>query len=505
LSALDLNRWQRLAPMALLFLIIGGGAKFVRENLFFFAGAGAGFAFLDRLGMREFLLGGLVLLLGAIVMAMIYHRRFRFRIEGDAIRVRRGLFEQKDLRVRFARVQNVSLSQPVYFRPFELVRFSIETPGADSTEVELPGISQALALALRDHIARYAGDVSTADESASDEPAGGAADAERTGDVLHQPSSGRIFAHGLVSNQVWLIAGIAAWLSGTFWERIEGWLDSVGVSQAAQMILSLGWAGAAALVVGLTLALFALSGALALVRFHDFCLRDHGDRVLALAGLLDRREQTIRREKLTGLTLYQTALGRLIGQWYLIGKQATSKEIDIDPRGENFLVPGMRPSDLTLVGRLMPGLAVPERLSPISRRFRTLFWTRLSAVFLTGCGLAWWWLPDLRLAVAGVLILLLLILWLIHRSWRRWGWQVVDGVCWVRQGLIGQRLDGFELSAVQQATLVRTPYFRRYGLASVRLVLPHGQIQVPFLTLEDASALINRAVYAAETARRHRV
>lgn len=493
--------------MALLFLIIGGGAKFARENLYILAGAGAGFAFLDRLGIREFLLGGMALLLGAIVTAMIYHRRFRFRIEGDAIRVRRGLFEKKDLRVRFARVQNVSLSQPVYFRPFGLVRFSIETPGAESTEVELPGISQALALALRDHIARYAGQMADQGESQADHAASpdAALEVAVAGQVLHRPSTGRIFAHGLVSNQVWLIAGVAAWLSGTLWERMEDWLESVGVSQVVQAILALGWAGAAALVVGLTMALFALSGLLSLIRFHGFVLHDHGDRLLAVSGLLDRREQTIRREKLTGLTLYQTALGRLIGQWYLIGKQATSKEIEVDTRGQRFLVPGMRRRDLGLAGDLMPGVNLPEDLRPISRRFRTLFWTRTSVLVLTACGLAWWWLPDLRLAIAGVLAVLLLILWLIHLSWRRWGWQVVDGVCWVRQGLIGQRLDGFELSAVQQATLVRTPYFRRHGLASVRLVLPHGQVQVPFLTLEDASALINRAVYAAETARRHRV
>lgn len=505
MSSLDLNRWQRLAPMSLLFLIIGGGAKFVRENLFVFAGAGAGFAFLDRLGLREFVLGGLAVLLGAVGAAMIYHRRFRFRIEGDAVRVRRGLFEKKDLRVRFARVQNVSLSQPVYFRPFGLVRFSIETPGAESTEVELPGISQDLALALRDHIARYAGGLTAEDETGSEASAASAADVEPVNDVLHQPSPGRIFAHGLVSNQVWLIAGIVAWLSGTLWERIEGWLESTGVNQAFQIILSMGWTGAVALIVGLTLALFSLSGLLSLLRFHGFVLRDHGDRLLAVSGLLDRREQTIRREKLTGLTLYQTALGRLIGQWYLIGKQATNQEIEIDTKGQRFLVPGLRERDLGVVCDLMPGLTLPEGLRPISRRFRTLFWTRLSAAVLAICGVAWWWLPGLRLAVAGALVVLLFVLWLIHRSWRRWGWQVVDGVCWVRQGLIGQRLDGFELSAVQQAALVRTPYFRRHDLASVRLVLPHGQIDVPFLTLEDATALINRAVHAAETARFHRV
>lgn len=501
MRSIDLNTWQRLAPMALLFLIINGGAKFIRENLYAFAGAGAGFAFLDRLGMREFVLGGLVALLVAVLIAAVYHRRFRFRIEGDAIRVRRGLIENKDLRIRFARVQNVGLSQPIYFRPFGLVRFTIETPGAESTEVALPGISRELALALRDHIARASGDV-LEEES---EVEGSIEEESSDPSLLHAPGVLRLFTHGLVSNQVWLIAGVIAWLFGTLRDRVEQWLDSIGVSIIVQRMLELGWAGAVGLIITLVALLFVLSGVLSLIRFYDFVLRDLGDRFLAVGGLLDKREQNIRREKLTGLTLYQTALGRLIGQWYLVGKQASSKEVEMDPSGRNFLIPGLRRDNFDIVARLMQGFSVPQEMRPISRRFRTLFWSRISAAVLVVAGLAFWQLPDQRLFVAGALALLLLVLWLIHRSWRCWGWQVVDGVCWVQQGLFGLRRDAFELSLVQQAAVVRTPYFRRHGLASVQLVLPHGQVTVPFIAHDDAVDLANRAMYAAETSLAHRV
>lgn len=495
----DLNTWQRLAPMALLFLIINGGAKFVRENLYAFAGAGAGFAFLDRLGMREFVLGGLIALLVTVLIATIYHRRFRFRIEGDAIRVRRGLIEDKDLRIRFARVQNVGLSQPIYFRPFGLVRFTLETPGAESTEVALPGISRELGLSLRDHIAHASGG---ALGEAPGEP-----DTEEAIDpaVLHAPGGLRVFAHGLVSNQVWLIAGIAGSLFGSMWNRVEQWVESMGVSQAVARVLEFGWVGTAALIVALVVLLFALSGVLSLLRFYGFVLRDLGDRLLAVGGLLDKREQNIRREKLTGLTLYQTALGRLIGQWYLVGKQASSTEFELDPSGRHFLVPGMRRQDLGLVGGLLPGFSVPDQMRPISRRFRTLFWSRSSAAALVLMGLGWWFLRNQGPLLAVLLAILLLVLWLIHRSWRCWGWQVVDGVCWVQQGLFGLKRDAFELTMVQQAVVVHTPYLRRHDLASVRLVLPHGQITVPFIARADAVGLANRAIHAAETSLAHRV
>ncbi|NBB94027.1 MAG: PH domain-containing protein [Gammaproteobacteria bacterium] len=506
MSRIDVNTWQRLAPMALLFLVINGGAKFVRDNLYAFAGAGAGFAFLDRLGLREFVLGGLVLLLGGVLFAIIYHRRFRFRIEGDAIRVRRGLIENKDLRIRFARVQNVGLSQPIYFRPFGLVRFTLETPGAESTEVSLPGVSRELALALRDHIARHGGaDVDPADSGEPTADSHEAAEPRADPALMHRPGSLRLFAHGLVSNQVWLIAGIAAWAAGTLWERIERWIESIGVSALFQRVLEAGWIGAASLVLGLVMLLFGLSGVLALIRFHGFVLRDLGDRVLAVGGLLDKREQNIRRQKLTGLTLYQTALGRLIGQWYLVGKQASSKEFEVDPTARHFLVPGLRRDDLDIVDRLMPGFSIPGTFRPISPRFRSLFWARISAAVVAPVVVLWWFAPQASPFLLIPPAILLAVLYLVHRSWRCWGWQVVDGVCWIQQGVFGLRRDAFELSMVQQAVVVRTPFFRRHGLATLRLVLPQGQVSIPFLPLEDANALANRAIYAAETSLGHRV
>src|SRR5699024_8528452 len=190
-------------------------------------------------------------------------------------------------------------------------------------------------------------------------------------------------------------------------------------------------------------------------------------------GLLDKREQNIRREKLTGLTLYQTALGRLTGQWYLVGKQAGSKEFEPNPSGSQFLVPGMRRGDLDLISQLMPGFSVPRDFNSVSRRLRSLLWTRIAALALAAVGLAWWFLPQGRPLLAIALVVVLVVLFLVHRSWRCWGWQVVDGVCWIRQGLFGLRQDAFELSMVQQVALVKSPYLRRHGLVTLRLVLPH--------------------------------
>ena len=45
---------------------------------------------------------------------------------------------------------------------------------------------------------------------------------------------------------------------------------------------------------------------------------DRGDRLVSVGGLLDEREQTVKREKITGLTLKQSALGRALGCWSMV-------------------------------------------------------------------------------------------------------------------------------------------------------------------------------------------
>ena len=487
--------WQRLSALALVFIIINGLQKQVRENLFLFAGAGAGAAFTDWLGLREFGLLLLLFLLLSVLGGMVYHRRFRFRLEDDAVRVRRGLIEQKELRIRFARVQNIQIGEPFYFRPFGLVRFSLQTPGAAEKEVELPGIPRALAMTMRDRISQLRADPET---PASDVATDGNADA-----IVYQAATARLFRHGLSSNQVWVLAGLFFYIGGNLLDRLSDRFEQY-VENAADSI-EWAWWWAPGLLGLLLLVLFSLSGLLAIARFHDYRLRHLGDRLVAVAGLLDRREQTIRRRKITGLLLRQSAVGRLLGCWTLTVHQ-THSGLQVDDGGKGaFLIPGLGAADLTLTATLLAGAGLPKRFNPVSARFRQFAWARLLLGLILALlllmllfGRDHWSL--LGLAAAGALALPLL-----HWRFRRWGWALDGARLWVRRGLLGQRIDAFDLDRVQQASLTTSPYLRRHDLATLNLVLPHGPISVPFLPEAVAAEMANRAIHSAETALVHQV
>jgi len=491
--------WQRLAPLALIFIILGNLQKFVRENIYLFLGAGAGVAFTEWLGPRELVLGVTGVLLAIVAGAVIYHRRFRFRLEDDAIRVRRGLFEKKELRIRFARVQNIQLGQPFYFRPFDLVRFSLETPGAAQKEVELPGISRQLAELMRDRIAGSQG--APVDETATD-----TRDPDAPANVeLFAASTSRLFVHGMGSNQVWLIFSALAWLFGVFFQRFSERLEQTESFIWLSEQLAVGWLLIGLMIPVLFLVLIMVSGLLSVIRFHGFRLVERGDRLVGVGGLLDKREQTIRRKKVTGLTLRQTGLGRPMGAWYLLVRQARSSDSEDAGTRTGFQVPGLRRSNHGLVTSIVPGWQVPKQFSPISRRFQMVFWLRWLAIVALAVGVFLINFGVDRVVITLSMVLFVIVFAGIHLRWRHWGWHLEGDQIWIRRGLVGQTLDAFDLNLVQQARISQSPYQRRHELATLQLVLPQGALTIPFLPLDAAADLANRALYAAETAVVHRV
>lgn len=491
----DAQDWQRLSGLALVFIIASSLQKTVRENLFLFAGAGAGAAFTDWLGLREFALLMLLILLLSVLGGMIFHRRFRFRLEDDAVRVRRGLLEQKELRVRFARVQNIQIGEPFYFRPFGLVRFSLQTPGAAEKEIELPGIPRELAMRMRDRISQL---------RAESDPDPADADLDHGVDVdVYRAGAARLFRHGMSSNQVWVLAGLFFYLFGTLLDRLSDRFEEA-LESAASSVEWAWWWGPGLLMLVLA-ALFFLSGVLAVLRFHDFRLRDPGDRLVAVAGLLDRREQTLRREKITGLLLRQSAVGRLLGCWSLTVHQTQSGAINPDAGRGAFLIPGLCADDLALTRAVLEGADLPQNFSGISARFRQFAWSRLLLTLIAGLGLLALLLGPYHLSLLLLSALAAIALPLLHWRFRRWGWAIEGPRLWVRRGLLGQRIDVFELQKVQQVSITTSPYLRRHDLVSLHLVLPHGAVSVPFLAQSVAVDLANRALFAAETAEAHQV
>ncbi len=511
------GNWRGLPRLAVAALYISGVQKAVRENLFIFFGAGAGAFLSDSFGLREAgLIGGGLLLLGLLV-TLIYHRRFRFLLLDDAIRVRKGLFEQTELKVRFERVQNVAFSQPLYLKPIGLTRVKLETPGAAQTEVELPGIPTSDAIELRQWIARVQARGIDRPRAAADQSTEAAAGAEiesarlASASPIFSAGSGDLFRYGMTSNQLWLVLGV---IGGPLAERIAGrvgeavdWLEGAGVIEVGALSGAPLLAGvlvfaavALFLVLGLT-----LSGLIAVVRFHGFRLFGDSERLHAEYGLLDRREKALKRTKLHAIERVQTAFGRLLDRWHLVCHQAALDALDPINQDKRFLVPGIRSALIApVLSELSEGRWTEPEFQGIDRRFRKVLWQRLIAL-----PLAVLLLLHLLSPLNGVRVPIMLILvaalgaWLIHLRWKRWGVAMGETGIQLRQGLIGTRILQFDDVRCQQVSVRSSAYQRRHGLATLVIRLPHGETRIPFLPETRAAELANRLLYRVETSRSH--
>ncbi len=506
--------WQRLPNSAVAALYISGVQKAVRENLFVFFGAGTGAFLSDSFGLREAgLIAGGLLLLGLLV-TLVYHRRFRFHLGDDAIRVRKGLFEQKELKVRFERVQNVAFSQPLYLKPLGLTRLNLETPGAAQTEVELPGIPTEDALALRDLIsgahARARAPGAEAAAVPSSDPHSGE-DADRSDSAMYTPSVGDLFRYGMTSNQIWIVLGVVA---GPLAERIGDRVDDA-VEWAKQSglvdvdALSSAPLLAVAAVLGLIAAFIALglgvSGLIAVIRFHGYRLTGDAERLHAEYGLLDRRETSLKRSKLHSLELVQTAFGRLLRRWHAVGHQAALDALNPMNRDKRFLVPGISPERLPAVASEMAARDWREpEFQAIDSRFRRVYWQRVVLLPLLILLVFDWispgnpdWIPFALVGLAGFVALL------VHLRWKRWGVHIGPDGLQVREGLVGTKIILFEDARCQQVKVTTSPYQRRHALASLTVRLPHGERTVPYLPERLAADLANRMMYRIETSTEH--
>jgi putative membrane protein len=492
----SLEHWQRLSPLAVVFIVLAQLQKGVRDNLWLFLSAGAGAAFTDFLSLQWLLVIGATWLVGTVLASVLMFKRFRFRIDGDAIRLRRGLFEQKELRVRFARIQNVELSQPFYFKPFNLARLTLQTPGAKEDEVALPGVAMTVAQALRNAVQ---------DNQAEAIPHETEAGLPSDTAVLYAARWQDLYLHGMASHQVWVLGGALAYVLSQLMGRIETLLDRALAEATALPLM-----GSLPLLVGLTImlgvaGLFALSGAIAVVRLWAFTLRRASDRVVATAGWLDRREQTAKLEKITGLSWRQSPVGRLLRRWSLVVRQTRSQDTDMSQTRGELLVPGLQAAHFELAAAMLSNTAQWPQWHSISWRYALVTIGRSVLLIVVVLAALIWALGVSHGAVLALVLGTPVIVVGLFLHYRHWGYAQSDQWLWVRQGILGQRIDVFSPGSIQQMQVKQSFYQRRHGLASLVWVLPHGTVTVPFLPIEIAADLANQGLAQAESAASHRV
>lgn len=483
--------WQRLSPLAVIYLFLRGTFGIVRDNLPVLFGAGAGVAFVDAIGLREIAVAAGVLLSISLLVALLQHRRFKFCIDGDLLRVRKGIFEQSELKVRSAQIQQVLIEAPWHLRLFGLVRFSVDTPGGAATEVELPGIRPDTAAALRMAL-EATGRAEGPDREPAPEP------------TLHHASSADLILHGLANNYAWValaaLMPVLHRLSQGQQERLAAlelpsWLDSV---LDTPLLAAIG--GLASLMMALMLA----SVIIAVLRFHDFRLERDGrstslHRFRQTSGWASRREQVLNGARLQVVEQVQTPIGRLLGRSHLLCRQIGNVQPEQDPHGQMFLIPGLDAGGSErLLAEFWPMRTPAPRLQRVDPHYRRIIALRLTILCALLLGFAAgqsgdlrWWLPMLLFAP--------LFAVMAHLRWLSVAYSAHAGWLQVRVGMIGRRTSTFPAVNVQRAQISQHYFQRRRHVADLTLTLATGPITIPYLPEDRAWAILEDVLERIET------
>ncbi|TVS17627.1 MAG: hypothetical protein EA417_05820 [Gammaproteobacteria bacterium] len=487
--------WQRLSPWSVVYLFLRSALRIIRENLPLLFGAGAGVALFDGIGLREVGLTVTALALIGLLVVVIQHRRFRFRIEGDLLRVRKGILEQSELKVRRAQIQQVMIEAPWHLRLFGLVRFSVDTPGGSATEVELPGIRVATAHSLRSALQ------STQGSNAPDLTTNNAAEMP-----LFRATTTAVMLHGLSNNYAWVALVALMPFLNRLGQGLHEQLEQMSPPEALLVLLDRPLLAAAILLAGLALLLVTASVVIALLRFYGFVLEQQGAagdsrRFRQTSGFLSRREQILSASRLQVVERMETPIGRLLGRCHLVCRQIGGIHAEQDPGAQMFLVPGLDHATADrLLSVIWPHAPAPARLGRVHIHYRRMNWLRWSAFASAAVAAIAWQATDPWLLLL-LLPLLPLLAGLAHLRWLAVGWRAESGWLRVRFGLLGRRTSTFPMVHVQRVALKQNLFQRRRRVADLILTLASGPITLPCLDETRAWALLKETLERVEALR----
>lgn len=445
---------RRLHPLSWLFVLIQQLKSFALPLLvLLFTGRG-----------NSWELWGLVGAGALVLVSLAQYFTYRFRVEGDGIVIRSGLFQKSLRHIPFQRIHNVALHQSLLHRVFGVAEVKLESAGGMKAEGEMRVLSLADAHALEELVRSHG---RAPADGASAEPSAPAAT-----ELLSLPTR-EVVRLGLISNRGMILVAAALGVLAQSGSELVG--DAIGewikllMGWGKELQLGfVGWlVGALSLLLVAVVALRVLSVLLALLQFHGFTLTESGQRLSVQRGLLTRVRANMPRRRIQAWSLRESLTHRWLGRRSLRVDSASVEAVN-DQRSVRDLVPVASPADMDrLIRHLLPRATWPlQDWRPLHpRAWRRQFTlpaviALLVTAVLTSREGVW----GLAMLAALPLLLLRAKIWARHA-----GYSLEGGLVAVREGWLDKSWRFAETGKLQAIKLSRSPFDRHHGMATLVL------------------------------------
>lgn len=495
----ETKRWRHTSPLAAIFYL-GRIFKGITQNAVQSLAPLAAFLYAAEGSLMTRIVVGISLFLAVTIIAsVVRYWFFRFRIGDDRIRIREGVFNKKQLDIKFDRIQAINTEQNFIYRRFGLVNVTFDTAGSAKEEGHLPAVPNELAESLQARIRREAPLRADTAEGADAEP-------PSSRRRLLTLGSSDIVRVGIADNRALVFLLLLGPLSEQIDERIGDVVNDR--AEAYFESLQLGLLGGIALLAAIVFAVVAIlvlaSIVGAFLRYHRFVLVADEDVLRSTGGLLTRHEHSIRFNKIQSLLVRQDVMRRFMGRFEMRARQASSGS----GGRRDFKIPLLAADLVATLKSEVFGDELPDAdLDPRSAEFRALHpQYRRSRILLAGV------LPALLAAATFAMPLgwftLLLLLWIpiavlfVTVLYRKSGYQVrPDGIV-LRRGFFGYRMTAFLHRKVQRISLTQTVAQARRGVATLRFYLASGSVKLPYIDHALATRLRDYVLFRVESSRK---
>ncbi|MFQ3197605.1 MAG: putative membrane protein [Paraglaciecola sp.] len=509
--AMEENAWQRLSPIALLYFSVSI-LRGLFSNIIYLIPAFA-FAYSSFREHPLISMAAILAFLGFFLVSVFWSFQvYRFRLSKDDLEIRSGIIKKTHINLPFARIQNVRLEQPIYYRITGFACLQLDTAGSAKQEAKLVALPLALAEQLKQQILGQVlhnkrSRASLTEEQSDHKTNSKTLPQER---ILNQRSLTDLVIHGITSNRIWIFLGglvpfydnivqkISDSVSGLGIDLNEFFnLDSHSVWQVSLYALSV-----ILLIVFIVVSLSVMG---AIISFYGFTLSKVENRYIRRSGLLTKHEVTMPLSRLQLVIQKQDWLDVLLGRINLNLEQSNSQVSNSEHSAANkkIIIPSITPqqSKILIEDMFPQNQLFNVNFLPISHFYlvRYIGYFLLPIFCLTQC----FALYHQNFNLSGILLLLFtLASGLVYLRWRRWGVAYDEQYIYIRRGLLGLDYYCFPAFKVQQSQFKQSLMMKKRQLASAKFILACGSMTLPMLPQLMAYKVINGCLHQVKSTKR---
>jgi len=489
--------WHRVSIISVIHFFISRTLRIIKE-LGFNAGPIllAGYVAVDDRSFW-FSIFGLVIFALLLVDTLITYFTFRFQVTDNQIIVKQGFFTREVLDLKFDRIQNVNISVPWYFKPFKLVNCMLDSAGSSAKEASIPGITETFAQNINQQIHAYHQQHNISDILATEpvtEPGQGATSVMKL-------ANKEVTKYGFTNSMIFVMAAASFPIVEKTIGRL-GWDFSAHLNELASYLPLPELAARITLVVSslflfgfLLLCLTALG---AFIRFYNYELHNQPNKLKRIAGLLDRQQISVRKQKIQGISIKQNIFAKILRR-VTVHFHQTQSEHNPQSKKQCLIIPMLKPDQWQqYIPWVYSNFSVEDiNFANISRHY--LF--RKSLILLIVLFVLVIIFHAVSQSTNSFYILAIIpvgifCLWL---KYRRYGYYMNADFCIIRSGFIGVNYTLIPLYKIQKVIEKQSFFQRRKQLCSIDIQLAFKKLKLPYLPQAVANNILNICLYKVES------